>query len=414
MDDRLLNVISPAECDAVMAPIDRALTLPAQAYTDGGWLELEVERIFRRTWTAVLFDCALSDIGDAMPFELFGMPLVALRGTDRVLRVFHNICPYDGCLAIRSAAGRLTEIEVYYHGWRYDLQGRLVDAPFWSGQPSPGPGALNGPDALNGHDGHLVEVRSAVRLGVLFIDLDGKAAAIDAFLAPWLKTVGRDYAVERLVPARDADGRPLIETRTVHANWKTYQENASINILHEAFTHELYRKSPEVPRVGADGVPGFELFMEENLVAFGHSRQKSGRTYDPIHLPTAGHDIHRQPDWGYFTTLFPNLNVPLLDAFAKVNIAIPISPGETRLQHLRFYSPEALADPRFQDEEKSVQALFDTIHHEDRLAIEAVQQARSSPVWRQHFYAPFWDALHHRFNRLVMAAMLREPAVFRE
>lgn len=401
MDERLSKLASKAECDAVMAPIESARTLPAQAYNDQGWFDLEVERVFKRNWVAVLFECALPDPGDALPFEFFGMPLLALRGADGALRVFHNICPYDGCLAVRSAATKLREIETYYHGWRYDLQGRLIDAPYWSGRPT------TAPDALNGHDGNLVEIRSEVRFGVLFINLDGNARAIEEWLSPWLKTVGGEYAVNRLVPARDANGRPLIETRTVDANWKTYQENASINILHEAFTHELYRKSPEVPRVDANGVPGFELFMEGDLVAFGHSRQKSGKTYDPIHLPTAGHDIGQQPDWGYFTTLFPNLNVPLLDAFIKVNIAIPVSPGVTRLQHLRFYSPEALADPRFQDEEASVQRLFDVIHLEDRFAIEAVQQARSSPVWRQHFYAPFWDALHHRFNQLVMAAMMR-------
>ena len=402
MDNRLANLMSPDECKLVMAPIEDALTLPAQAFTDDAWFALEVERIFRRNWTAVVFDCAVPNAGDALPVNLFGMPLLALRGDDGVLRVFHNICPYDGCPAVRGERKGLTEIEVLYHGWRYDLKGRLIEAPFWSGRPQ------TGPDELNGHDGHLVEVRSAIRLGTVFIDLDGGAPDVDDWLAPWMAAVGGAYAVERLVPARGGNGEPLIETRTVHSNWKTYQENASINLLHEAFTHDLYRKSPEVPRVDANGKPAFELFMEGALVAFGHSRQKSGKTYDPIRLPTAGHNIEHQPDWGYFTTIYPNVNVPLLDAFMKVNIATPVSPGETRLQHLRFYAPEALDDDSFQAEEAAVQTLFDTVHYEDKLAIEAVQEARSSPVWRQHFYAPFWDDLHHRFNQLVMTDMMRE------
>ena len=399
MDSRLAKILTPAERDSVMAPIERALTLPAQAYADASWFSLETERVFARHWMAVLFDCLVPDPGDAKPFDLFGMPLVAVRGADRVLRVFHNICPYDGCPVVHGECRGLRELQVYYHGWRYDLHGRLIDAPFWSGR------AATGPAQLNGHNGDLVEVRSAVRIGTLFINLDGKAPEIDAWLAPWIKVVAKDFAVDRLVPARDAAGVPLVETRTVKANWKTYQENASINILHEAFTHDLYRKSPEVPRVSAEGAPGFTLFMDGALVAFGHRRKESHETYDPINLPTAGHDIRRQPDWGYFTTLFPNVNVPLLDAFMKVNIAIPIAPDETRLHHLRFYSPEALTHVDFQSEEAAVQRLFDIIHGEDRIAIEAVQSARRSPVWRQHFYAPFWDDLHHRFNRLVMAAM---------
>ena len=38
---------------------------------------------------------------------------------------------------------------------------------------------------------------------------------------------------------------------------------------------------------------------------------------------------------------------------------------------------------------------------EDRVAIEAVQRARGSPVWCRHFYAPFWDELHYAMNNLV-------------
>ena len=79
MDDKLAGVITQAERDAVMAPIHQAMTLPAQAYADEAWFALEVERIFRRNWTGVLFACELENPGDARPFKLFGMPLLALR-----------------------------------------------------------------------------------------------------------------------------------------------------------------------------------------------------------------------------------------------------------------------------------------------------------------------------------------------
>jgi len=112
---------------------------------------------------------------------------------------------------------------------------------------------------------------------------------------------------------------------------------------------------------------------------------------------------------GYFSTIYPNLNVPLLDSMIKINIVIPVSATETRLMHLRFYRPEALACDNFQEEELAVHKAFHTFHMEDKVAIEAVQQARRSPVWRQHYYAPFWDSLHHYFNQLVMQDMAAEP-----
>ncbi|MBT6204319.1 MAG: SRPBCC family protein [Alphaproteobacteria bacterium] len=401
MDNELAGVITQTERDAVMAPIAEAMSLPAQAYTDDAWFALEVGRVFRRNWTGVMYGCELPDAGDVRPFDLFDMPLVAVRGADGRLRIFHNIVPYDGCLAVMSKRQGLDEIETYYHGLVYDLAGKLIRAPYWNTDPKAGP------EALGEREGGLAEIRSEVRIGVLFVDLGGDAGDIDTWLKPWRALAGRDYDVDRLVPARDADGKPLIERRTVLSNWKTYQENASINLLHEGFTHEIYRRSPEVPRVGDDGKPRFELTMEGALVAFAHSRQMSGQTYPPITLPTACYDTTRQPDWGFFTTIYPNVNIPLLDAFMKVNIAIPTAPGVTELQHLRFYVPEALEDPGFQAEEASLVELFDVIHHEDKIAIEAVQSARRSPVWRQHYYAPFWDDLHCYFNQLVMADMER-------
>lgn len=404
MQKDLSNLISQEERDLVMAPIETARTLPAQAYSSQDWFDLEAERIFKRRWMGALFESALEGAGDVLPFEFLGLPLVAVRDGEGMLRVFHNICPYDGCLAVRNPAQGLEEIEVLYHGWRYDLAGRLTRAPYWNGDPACTTAGI--PEI----EGDLVEVRSAVRLGVVFVNLDGQAESVDDWLAPWRDTVGEHFALDLLQPARDPDGKPLIEEREVAANWKTYQENASINILHEGFTHALYRKSPEVPRVGAAGDPNFETFMQGSLVAFSHSRQNSGETYDDMVLPMAGHDPSRQPEVGFFSTLYPNVNVPLLDAMVKVNLAIPLAPDRTRLLHLRFYRPEALAAAQFQDSERALQQLFDIIHKEDQTAIEAVQSARRSPVWRQHFYAPFWDALHHYFNKLVMTDMERPEA----
>ena len=390
-----------SERDLVMAPISEAMTLPSQAFTSAAWHALEVTRIFARTWTAVMFAAELPRAGDARSFELFEQPLLAVRGRDGVLRVFHNVVPYDGCLALLRSATGLQSIDTPYHGLRYDLDGRLVAAPYWDGSPQAGPGALHGWPC------DLVEIPSAERFGTLFINHDNDAPDIDEWLMPWRRLVGSDFAIDRLVPARDGDGRPLIEHRTVNTNWKTYQENASINLLHEAFTHDIYRKSPDVPRVGAAGEPRFEITMEGSLLAFAHSRTHSGATYDEVDLPSAGHDTGVVPKRGYFTTLYPNVNIPLLDTFAKVNIALPLGPDVTELRHLRFYAPEALADPAFEEQERQVQGLFDVVHAEDRVMIEAVQAARRSPVYRQHYYAPFWDRLHHRFNQLVMADMER-------
>jgi len=403
MDAELAKLISQSEFDSVMAPIESAMTPPDQAFNSQEWFDLEIERIFKPRWMAVMFDSEVTGVGDLLPFEFLGMPFLAVRGKDDRVRVFHNICPYDGSLAAHKPGRALEIINSVYHGWKFDLEGRLIDAPYWSGHPE------CKVDDLPGLDGNLVEVRSETRIGVVFVNLSGTAESVDDWLGPWLRTVSQHFAIDKLLPARDETGQPHIEKRSVASNWKTYQENASINTLHEAFTHEVYRKSPEVPRVDKDGNRMFEEYMDSCLVAFSHRREETDQTYDPILLPSAGHDPSKQPEVGYFSTIYPNLNIPLLDSMIKVNIVIPISPGVTELMHLRFYRPEAIAMENFQEEELAVKKVFHGFHMEDKLVIESVQQGRQSPVWSQHYYSPFWDSLHHYFNQLMMRDMATNP-----
>ena len=98
MDSRLLRLMDAESCERVLQPIETAMTPLACAYRSAEWFELERERIFRRHWMGVLFACQVPNPGDVLPFEFLDMPLLAVRGDDGKLRVFHNICPYDGCL----------------------------------------------------------------------------------------------------------------------------------------------------------------------------------------------------------------------------------------------------------------------------------------------------------------------------
>ena len=72
---------------------------------------------------AVMFDSELTGVGDLLPFKFLGMPLLAVRGKDDRVRVFHNICPYDGSLAAHKPGGALEKIDSVYHGWKFDLEG---------------------------------------------------------------------------------------------------------------------------------------------------------------------------------------------------------------------------------------------------------------------------------------------------
>ena len=393
--------LTPEELASIRAPIERASTLPARAFTSRDFFELETARIFYRRWMAVGFEATLPAPGDMRPIELLGQPLVLVRGDDGVLRAFHNICPYDGCLAVRSEQRAAEAIEVYYHGWRYDLRGRLLAAPSWDGTPAGDPSCLEG-------RGDLVKIRSGTRLGLLFVDLGGVAGLLDDHLAPLYRLLD-EYDLDAAVPVEEDD--TFARTgHTVESNWKTWLENAAINVLHESFTHEAYRRSPDIPRMRG-GEKTFFTVCEGSLLAFGFRMSDVPDTYatggDTPHL---GRSRSRPPEHGYFVTLYPNVAMPIRVNTFRLEVCLPESPGRSRILQCGNFHRDALASPDFPAYHRGLAERYAQVFEEDRVAIEAVQRARGSPVWRRHFYAPLWDELHYAMNVLVADDVSRSDA----
>ena len=259
MADPLDALIDAEARSGIKEPIESARTLPRQAFTSESFQALEVERIFTRHWIAARFECEIPEPGDAQPFDLCDMPLLAVRGNDGRARVFHNVCPYDGCPVVFAPAKGLTELVVPYHGWTYDLSGKLVGTPFWNGQPD-----CEIAD-LSGRSGDLVEVASETWLGAVWVNLAVEPEPFASHIAP-AERVLSEYRLDDLAVGCTTEGEPVVGRGELHANWKTFLENACVNVLHESFVHRTYRESPQVPRVTADGTPTWFHGQDGNLL----------------------------------------------------------------------------------------------------------------------------------------------------
>ncbi|KAJ9640613.1 hypothetical protein H2204_003242 [Knufia peltigerae] len=63
-----------------------------------------------------------------------GFPLFLVLGKDRVLRCFHNVCRHRAYPVVSTKqVGCTPVLSCRYHGWSYDLKGRLVKAPKFDG-----------------------------------------------------------------------------------------------------------------------------------------------------------------------------------------------------------------------------------------------------------------------------------------
>ncbi|PWQ99243.1 aromatic ring-hydroxylating oxygenase subunit alpha [Leucothrix arctica] len=399
MTEALQHWISDKQQSLIRAPIDEAMTLPRKAFTDESFFDLERERIFSQHWSAVCFTQQLSELGSVLPIEFLGMPLLIVRGDDNELRVFHNIVPYDGCLAVIEAA-TVDKISTPYHGWQYDLKGKLVSIPFWDGFKQPDL------SALKGRKGDLIEVTSRNELGILFVDLSGKKNDFEAHISP-LKKILTGYRTGEMRIGLAADDTLLIDQEHLATNWKTHYENWALNVLHEGFTHEVYHESSQIPRVNDNGEKTYVEHIDGDLMALSYLEEDFAETYELDDLPLnhLGVDPNCSPEKGFIGSFFPNVHIAAFSCFIHMIIVLPISAGKTQTLRAQFYDEESAIDHDVAEEREALQADFQGAGMEDGVITEAVQKARHSPAFEQQFYAPFWDNMHYTFSNRVLDAL---------
>ncbi|MGE0801107.1 MAG: aromatic ring-hydroxylating dioxygenase subunit alpha [Lautropia sp.] len=113
--------------------------LDSRVYTDPALYREEVEKIWRKIWIPL---CHESELADPLDYRVLGTvdhtPLVVVRGSDRKVRTFLNICPHRGNRIVRAPAGNLgvaapsgnpKHMTCMFHGWQFDAQGRCVEIP---------------------------------------------------------------------------------------------------------------------------------------------------------------------------------------------------------------------------------------------------------------------------------------------
>ncbi|MGE0542174.1 MAG: aromatic ring-hydroxylating dioxygenase subunit alpha [Dehalococcoidia bacterium] len=394
MSSSLHQLLDPAALARVRLPIAAARTLPREAFIDDAVYRLERERIYGRHWIASCFTTDVPAAGDTWPFLVAGIPLVAIRGSDGRIRTFHNITPYDGCLLQMAPARRLSRLVTPYHGWEYGLDGRLLRASYWDGlEHAPLDRVAHLPVCL-------AEVPCREFLGAVFVNLGEAPPDFAAYVAPIARNFPEyDFGLSEFLA--DESGSPVAVQGSCRCNWKTFFENSAINVLHEHFVHEAYRRSPQTPRVDAAGRKTFHEIMDGELFGLGFSAAAFAATYPALDIPHLGRD-GRKPDAATFATLYPNFYVSILPDFIEVAMAMPDGVAETHERKQFRVHRDVARDPDFVRAAESMSAGFAQAAREDGAICEAVQQARQSPVYSQRIFSPFWDVMHHRFSNRVL------------
>ena len=339
---------------------------PVANYLSAERLQAEVARVLRRTPTPFCPSAALPEIGSYVAREVAGIPLVVVRGNDGQVRAFRNACRHRG-MQVASGTGCARALVCRYHGWTYNLEGRLRHIPHEAGFPG-----------FDKEAHPLVPVAATERFGLVFVTQDEPALGDDSL-----------GGLERLI----APDQRLFATgeRDFEVNWKIFLESF-IEGYHIKSTH------PEsfLP-YGFDNLNVIDLFGRNSRVTYPFQRIRKLAKVAPAERRVEGLLT-------YVYHLFPNVLVTVLSCHTNVVILEPLGVDRTRqftytLTNGGGDDPEALAEAR-----RDAEFVGNTGALEDRAVVHAIQRGLASGANEAFTFGRYESAIAH-FHQTLTAAL---------
>lgn len=362
------------------APTDDAIPvplIPTGRYTDPAFFDLEMDRVFRRTWLFAGHETELPEPGSYKVFSRSGSPIVIVRGKDGVLRAFYNACRHRGAPVTRDECGTAKRLTCQYHSWSYDTEGVLravPDARSFAGLDT---------DELG-----LVPVRCETWEGWVFVNEDADAGPLTDQLG-----VICDQMIDIDGPSMRHVGS---QVHRLDANWKLMVD-AFLEVYHVRTIH------PDNAALLFD-----DQSVTVAMLPGGNSRLTTEKREELRDFPMVS-DEHDNPSvpllWRQTSTsfgIFPNLVVPMDTGAFTFLCMWPVDVRTTELE-LRWYAPAWDGDEVPQEHLDRL-ALFDTVMAQDKANMAPIQASVESPGARP-FQIGWHERLIHHFQRAVDLAI---------
>ena len=356
--------------DQTRLPTEQARHAPGFIYTSPDLYGLEKAGIFMRDWLCVGREEEIPNKGDYMATRLLDEPLLIVRSENGEIRAVSNICAHRG-VEVAKGTGNKRAFTCPFHGWTYDLQGKLVGAPH-----------MGDVEHFDVSSCRLPPVRLATWKGWIFINFDDDAPDFSTHAAQFEQDFGY---------LRQEECRLAVKTVSeVNCNWKLVVENLidlyHVNVVHKStngrlFTKDAFHFSPR-PRGGyvAEYNSGPSTFTRKPV--FGRAPWLEDRTEE---FSTAG-------------LLAPNFTL-----FARVDTVHPYVTWPLGLDRSRIivYTllPQMYFDrPNFDEEVEQYRAFQKQVVQEDSEMLESLQNGLASKKFAPGRMAGIERGVHHVLN----------------
>ncbi len=353
-----------------------AATMPARWYVEPDFLKLEAEKIFYKTWQPVGRLDDLVRIGDFFSCEVLDQPLVLARNGEGELRAFYNVCPHRAAV-VAQGRGNRKSLQCKYHGWTYDLDGKLLRAPEFEGVRN-----------WNKDDVCLQPIQVEAWGPWVFVNLDPEAESLSAAyggIHQEIRAAGFDLEKMRLVERRDY---------MINCNWKVYVDNY-LEGYHLPIAH-----------------PG--LFRE---IDYDQYRVDTFRYYSKQHAPIRELNAGEARDRRYVRSgegeqdalyywIFPNVMLNVYLDNTSINIIIPLGHDKT-LTVFEWYFESPGTGAGWESMQQII-AFSDEIQQEDIELCEWVQRGLRSKAYDSGRFSVLRENGVHHFQSLVHEFLTRD------
>ncbi|MFY9572166.1 MAG: aromatic ring-hydroxylating dioxygenase subunit alpha [Blastocatellia bacterium] len=348
------------------APLTDAWTIPAPWYIDPRISELERSAVFARTWQMVGRADQVREPGQYITHDLAGEPIVVVRGSDRILRGFFNVCRHHAASVMTEPEGSTLNLRCPYHGWTYTLEGELKGTPDFGG-------VCNFDRSSSG----LVPIETAQWEAWIFVKLERHGPTLEQFL-------GADL-VDRLSCLEPARLQWFERHRyTLDCNWKVFIDNYLDGGYHVPHLHK-----------GLDSVLDYSNYKIENGERF--CLQSS-----PVVSEGAEHQTGavRKGDRALYYWIYPNFMINWYEGVMDTNLVCPRGADQTEVI-FDFY----FADVSEQTRERNLAsiAVGQRIQEEDVGICKSVQRGLASRAYVAGRLSVRREAGEHLFHRLLYA-----------
>ena len=335
---------------------ERVMEIDVNEYIDPDQFQREKLELFRNYPQFVGPSCMIAEAGDYFAFDDSGVPILIVRNQQGELKAFVNICSHRGaplneCLSGKAKKGHLFSCP--YHGWTYDLDGKLVAVPFGS----------EGFDSIDRDSLGLKPLQVEEKNGLIFVMPNPQLSFnIDEVLG------GLD---ERLSGFGLQDHHYL-GAKQVHTNfsWKLNMDTF----------HEFYH---------------FEFLHPETIGQMAYSNTAAYHQYGRNHSmssPTLQiNDLKKLPEekWdpraysSHVNYIFPNTVIFVVEDHFQTWRVYPISPDRSVVYHSMFVPQAPATEDERQQHEAYFQMINDVAVSEDYSLVDKINRGLNCGIDRK-------------------------------